>query len=123
MLYVPELNKSLISVSSLEDKGYQVKFHGHIVYIRCKGLDRRLDWMIGRRSGKVSRLQFEPLKALFRYSSSSHSELWHRRMAHLHHGAVKQLRQFIIGVPHVQEDKHKHYKGCALGENMGNPFP
>ena len=70
MLYVPELNKSLISVSSLEDKGYQVKFHYHRVYIRPKGLDRSLDWVIGRRSGKVYKLHFEPAKALVSSNSS-----------------------------------------------------
>ena len=44
-------------------------------------------------------------------------------MAHLHHGALKHLRQAVIGVPQVQEEKHKHYKGCALGKNTGKPFP
>ena len=47
------------------------------------------------------RLHFEPTKALV---SSSQGELWHRRMAHLHHGALKHLRQAVIGVPQVQEE-------------------
>ena len=79
--------------------------------------------MIGRRNGKVYRLHFEPTKALVSTSSSSQGELWHRRMAHLHHGALKHLRQAVIGVPQVQEEKHNHYKGCALGKNIRKPFP
>ena len=64
MLYVPRLTKNLILVSNLEDKGYQVKFHDHRVYIRPKGSNRSLDQVIGRRSRKVYRLHFEPAKAL-----------------------------------------------------------
>ena len=97
VLYVPGLTKNLISVSSLEDKGYQVKFCDHRVYIRPKGSDRSLDQVIGRRSRKVYRLHFEPAKALVSSISSSQGELWHRRMAHLHHGELKHLRQEVIG--------------------------
>ena len=64
VLYVPRLTKNLISVSTLEDKGYQVKFRDHRVYIRPKGSDRSLDRVIGIRSGKVYRLHFEPTNAL-----------------------------------------------------------
>ena len=71
VLYVPGLTENLISVSTLEDKGYQVKFHDHRVYIRPKGLDRSLDRVIGRRSRKVYRLHFEPAKDLVRSSSNS----------------------------------------------------
>ena len=116
MLYVPGLTKNLISVFTLEDKGYQVKFRDHRVYIRPKGSDRSLERVIDKRSRKVYRLHFEPAKALV--SSSSQGELWHRRMAHLHHGALKHLRQAV-----VQEEKHNHCKGCALGKNIKKPFP
>ena len=92
MLYVLGLTKNLISISTLEDKGYQVKFRDHRVYIRPKGSDRSLDRVIGRRSGKVYRLHFEPAKALVSNNNNSQGELWHKRMAHLHHGALKHLR-------------------------------
>ena len=92
MLYVPGLTKNLISVSTLEDKGYQVKFHDHRVYIRPKGSDRSLDRVIGRRSAKVYRLHFELAKAPVSNNNNSQGELWHRRMEHLHHLALKHLR-------------------------------
>ena len=97
-----------------------MKFHDHRVYIRPKGSDRSLDRVIDRRCGKVYRLHFEPAKALV---STNQGELWHRRMAHLHHGALKHLRQAVIGVPQIQEEKHNHCKGCALGKNIRKPFP
>ena len=73
-----------------------MKFRDHRVYIRPKGSDRSLDWVIGRRSGKVYRLHFELAKALV---SGSQGELWHRRMSQLHHGALKHLRQAVMGFP------------------------
>ena len=91
VLYVPRLTKNLILVSTLEDKGYQVKFRDHGVYIRPKGSDRSLDRVIGIKRGKVYRLHFEPTKDLVS-SNNSQGELWHRRMAHLHHGEMRNLR-------------------------------
>ena len=90
VLYVPGLTKNLISISTLEDKGYQVKFRDHRVYIRPKGSDRSLDQVIGRRSRKLYRLHFDPAKALVS-SKNSQGELWHRSMSHLHHGALRHL--------------------------------
>ena len=51
VLYGPALTKNLISVSTLEDKGYQVKFRDHRVYIMPKCLDRSLDQVIGIQRG------------------------------------------------------------------------
>ena len=122
MLYVLGLTKIFISVSTLKDKEFQVKFRDHRVYIKPKGLDGSLDQVIGIKSRKVYRLHFEPTKALVS-SDSSQGKLWHRRTAHLHHGALKHLRQVVIRVPQVQEEKHNHCKGCALGKNIRRPFP
>ena len=83
----------------MEEKGFQLRFRDHRVYIRTKGSDRSLDWVIGRKSEKVYRLHFKPAKALVSSNNSSQGELWHRRMAHLHHGALRHLRQVVIGVP------------------------
>ena len=80
VLYVSRLTKNLISVSTLEDKGFHLKFRDHRVYIDPKGSDKSLDQVIGIRSRKVYRLHFEPAKALV--SNSSQGEFWHRRMAH-----------------------------------------
>ena len=57
VLYVPGLTKNLISVSTLEDNGYQVKFCDHRVYIRLKGSDMILNQVIGRRSRKAGSSQ------------------------------------------------------------------
>ena len=44
-------------------------------------------------------------------------------MVHLHHGALRHLRQAVIEVPQVQEENHNHCKCCALGKNIMKSFP
>jgi hypothetical protein len=41
-------------------------------------------------------------------------ELWHRRMAHLRHGALRVLREMVTGVPDFNSEHHDLCKGCAL---------
>jgi hypothetical protein len=43
-------------------------------------------------------------------------ELWHGRMAHLHHGALGGLRQVVTGVPQFNLEHHDVCRGCALGK-------
>ena len=50
---------------------------------------------IGVRCGKLYRLLLQPQHAL---AHSSGNELWHRRMAHLHHPALGLLRQMVTGL-------------------------
>ena len=90
MYYVPGLRKNLISVSTIEDKGFEVRFREGRVYILPREANFALAKVIGTRCGKLYRLDFQPLSALMSSESSeSHlCELWHRRVAHLHHGTL-----------------------------------
>jgi hypothetical protein len=92
------------------------------VYIRPKGSTTKMDKVIGVRSEKVYRLHFEPAKALVN-NNTDLGELWHRRMAHLHFGALGHLRQAVTGMPQVAAEKHDPCKGCALGKYARKAFP
>jgi hypothetical protein len=101
VLYVPGLKKNLISVSTLQDRGLEVSFRGTKVLIHPKGSRLTSGKVIGVRDGKLYRLLFHPPHALA-VSSDNNSqlcELWHRRMAHLHHGALGGLREVVTRVP------------------------
>ena len=50
-------------------------------------------------------------------------ELWHRRMAHLHHGALRILREIAIGVPEFSIEHDEVCGGCAMGKYVKAPFP
>jgi hypothetical protein len=88
LLFVPGLKKNLISVSSLLDRGLEMSFRGIKVLIHPKGSSIAFGKVIGVRDGKLYRLIFQPLHALVVSRSSLLCKLWHRRMAHLHHGAL-----------------------------------
>jgi hypothetical protein len=77
--------------------------------------------VIGIKSEKVYKLHFEPEKA-YVSKTTDLGELWHRRMVHLHHGALGCLRQVVTGVPQVATDKESPCKGCTLGKYARKPF-
>jgi hypothetical protein len=77
VLYVSGLTKNLISVSTLEDKGYEVTFRKGRVFVRPAGSSEKMDRMIGVREEKVYKLQFQPGRALVS-TTTDMGELWHR---------------------------------------------
>jgi hypothetical protein len=103
VLYVPGLKKNLISVSTLQDRGLEVTFRGTEVLIHPKGSSLASGQVIGVRDGKLFRLLFQSLHALAVSSDINRQtcELWHRKMAYLHHGALGGLREVVTGVPQI----------------------
>ena len=101
VLYVLGLKKNLVSVSTIEDRGFWVMFRDQHVLIHPKGSNINSIVKTSVRSGKIYRLSFQLHHALAHDSSSDCSdlcELWHRRMAHLHHPALKILREIVTNV-------------------------
>jgi hypothetical protein len=125
ILYVPGLKKNLISVSTLRDRGLEVSFRGTEVFIHPKGSSLASGQVIGVRDGKLFKLLFQPLHALAVSSNSSRQtcELWHRRMAHLHHGALRGLREVVTGVPQISTEHQDVCRECALGKFTKASFP
>jgi hypothetical protein len=85
------LKKNLISVSTLEDKGYEVNFRNGRVFVMPTWSSEKMDRMIGVREEKVYKLPFHPGGALVS-TTRDMGELWHRRMAHIHFSALGHLR-------------------------------
>jgi hypothetical protein len=120
VLYVPRMTKNLISVSALEDRGYMVSFQDGRRYIRPK--DSKTAKVIGVSREKSYRLQFEPARALVR-STCDMAELWHRRRMHLHHGALKVLKEIVTSLPNFNTKHHGVCKGCAIRKYTKTAFP
>ena len=66
ILYVLRLTKNLISISTLDNKGYEVNFRKGRVFVRPAGSSEKMDKMIGVREEKVYKLQFQPGRALIK---------------------------------------------------------
>ena len=78
---------------------------------------------IGVRCGKMYKLLFQPQCALAHSSSNELCELWHRRMAHLHHPALRLLRSMVTGLPEFSTEQEDVCRGCALGKYTKTAFP
>jgi hypothetical protein len=125
VLFVPGMKKNLISVSTLQDRGFEVSFRGTEVLIYPRGCSIDSGQVIGVREGDLYRLLFQPLLALVASCDSSEQlcELWHCRMAHLHHGALGGLRKVVTRVPQINIEHRDVCRGCALGKFAKASFP
>ena len=71
------------------------------------------------------KFDFQPMAALMSSGSSEEHlcELWHRSTAHLHHGALRVLREIVIGLPQFNIDHQELCRGCTLGKYTKASFP
>ena len=75
----------------------------------------------GVRSNRLYRLQIETPMALVNSNLEDKkglNELWHRSMRHLHHGALKMLRETVDGAPVLSTEHDDVY----LGSTLRQPF-
>jgi hypothetical protein len=68
------------------------------------------------------KLAIKPFQALL-HDTISLSELWHRRVAHIHYRALPALGKMVTGLPEIQIQHKGVCKGCALGKNVKGSFP
>jgi hypothetical protein len=124
VLYVPGLKKNLVSVSAIEERGYEVLFRDGQVLLFPKVSNITLTKVIGTRHEKLYKLMFQPESALSHSTSNNDlCELWHMRMVHLHHGALRILREIVTGLPDFSTEHQELCKGCALEKYTKIAFP
>ena len=63
-----------------------------------------------------------PIQALV-HDFISLSDLWHRRLAHLHYRALPSLGKMVTGLPKIHVEHDGICRGCALGKNAKRSFP
>ena len=83
VLFVPRLNKNLLSIFSLDAKSMRVVFVDGQVLMWPKGKTIDDAVVIGEKEGGLYKLKGQPKQALV-HDSVEPSELWHRRLAHVH---------------------------------------
>jgi hypothetical protein len=101
VMHVPSLKKNLVSVAMLEDRGYDVVFSGGKSFLRHKTMVQVK--RIGIRVKNIYMLEVDGCTAMMgkaeKVVSRNEGELWHRRLGHLHHGALKIMQQISTGLP------------------------
>eukprot|EP00253_Pinus_taeda_P021923 PITA_21923 len=114
--YVSGLKKNLVSVAMIEDKGYDVVFSKGKAFLRHIGTGQTK--RIGIRVKNLYKLEVDDCAALSSkvemVQSQDVGELWHRRLGHLHHGALKIMQQISTGLPKGKLEQMTTCKGCTL---------
>jgi hypothetical protein len=124
VLYVPGLKKNLVLVSAIEERVYEVLFRDGKVILFPNRSSSTLAKVIGTRHDKLYKVMFQPTRALFHSTNRSDlCELCHRRMAHLHHGSLRVLRDIVTGVPDFSTEHQELCNGYALGKYTKTTFP
>jgi hypothetical protein len=122
VLYVPGLKKNLLSISSLDKKGFRVAFIDGKFLMWYKGKTIEEVVVIGIKEGGLYKLKGHSDVALT-HSTKSHCELWHRRLAHIKYKELPYVSKVVKGLPELKVDHEGVCKGCAQGKNIKNPFP
>ena len=122
VLYVPGLKKNLLSISSLDKKGFRVAFvDGEVLmWSNEKTIDDAV--VIGIEEGGLYKLEGHTDSA-FTACTIGLCELWHRRLAHVNYKALPIVSKVVTGLPEIQINNDEVCKGCAQGTNTKNPFP
>jgi hypothetical protein len=121
VLYVPGMKRNLVSISSLEDKGYKVTISEGRVLAWHKESHINSAKFIGVRESNLYILTIRPVHALLHYIIIL-SELWNMRLAHIHYRALPTPGKMVTGLPEIHIQHKGVCKGCALGNNVKGSF-
>jgi len=123
VLYVPGLKKNLLSISTLDEKGFRVAFvDGEVImWPRGKSIDDTI--VISVQEGGLYKLKGHP-DSTFIHITVNPSELWHRILSHIHYKALPIVSKMVIGFPEIQVNHDGICKGCAQArKNVKILFP
>jgi len=124
VMHVPGFKKNLIFVVMLEDKGYDVVFIEEKAFLRNNTIGETRK--IGVRVRNLYQLHVDGCIAMACKAeglvSWDDGKLWHKRLGHLHHGALKILQQITTRLPKGTLAQSDQCKGCTLGKFVKATF-
>jgi hypothetical protein len=115
------MKRNLVSISALEDKSYKVTFPEGKFLVWHKESHINSSTVIGVRERSLYRLTIILVHALL-HDTISLSELWHRRLSHIHYRALPALGKMVIGLLEIHFQHKCFCRGCALGKNVKGCF-
>eukprot|EP00253_Pinus_taeda_P015860 PITA_15860 len=95
VLYVPNLKKNLVPISTMEDKGFKVAFIDGKVHVWKRNFKQA--FTLGFKADNLYQVGGSPLGAMS-CNTSLQSKLWCRRFAHLHYKALPDARKIVTGM-------------------------
>jgi len=117
VLFILGLKKNLLSISALDNKGYQVAFIAVEVLVWPKGMSLEDAIMIGIEEGGFYKLKGKSNTTLT-YSTINPCELWHRRLAHINYKALPMVSKVVTGLLEIQVNRDVEYAKDVLEGRM-----
>jgi hypothetical protein len=122
VLYVLSLTKNLLSISSLDNKGFMVSFIDGEVIMWPKGKNVEYAVVVRTEEGGLYKLKGHSDVALT-HSTEIPCENFHRRLAHINYKYLPYVRKVLTGLLEFKVDNEGVCNGCAQGKNIKNHFP
>jgi hypothetical protein len=122
VLLIPRLRKNLLSISSLEEKGFKISFVDGEVLMWKKGKAFNDEIVIGVQEGFLYKLKGHSETTLV-HNIVNPCELCHKRLDHLHYKALPIMSKMVTGLLEIQVDHEGICKGCVEGKSVKSPFP
>eukprot|EP00794_Sanderia_malayensis_P002886 gene2886-biopygen2372 len=124
VLFVPELKRKLLSLSSIIDKGSKICFDGK----SCTATNNGLSVAIGHKQGNLFKLNnrtSDSACAVSSQDSNGKMNLWHSRYAHLGINNLKLLKEksMVDGLVFNSKESIDSCEICAKGKQRCEPFP
>jgi len=114
VLFIPMLRQNFLSNSSLEEKGFKISFFDGEVLIGPKGKYFNHAIVIGVQEGGLYKLKGH-LETTMVHNNVIPSELWYKRLDHLHYRELLIMSNMVIGLLNIQVNHEGICKGCAEG--------
>ncbi|GKC32055.1 retrovirus-related pol polyprotein from transposon TNT 1-94 [Tanacetum coccineum] len=119
--YVEGLGHNLFLVGQFCDSDLEVAFRKHTCFVRnLEGVDL----LSGSRGTNLYSLSIGDMMAsspicLLSKATKTKSWLWHRRLSHLHFGAINHLARhgLVCGLPRLKFEKDHLCFACAMGKS------
>jgi hypothetical protein len=122
VLYVPGLKKNILSISSLDEKGFKFSFIDREVLMWPRGNFIDDVVVIGVQEGGLYKLKGHSNSELV-HNTITPSELWHRIFVHIHYKSLSIVSKMVRGFPKIQVNHEGICKGCAQGNHVKKSFP
>ena len=100
VLFVPGIKKNLLSIFALDAKGMRVAFIDGQVIMWPKGKTINDAVVIGEQEGGLYKLKGHPEQAMV-HDTVEPSELWHRRLEHVHYRALPITSKVVERIQRV----------------------
>ncbi|GMF38419.1 unnamed protein product [Phytophthora fragariaefolia] len=121
VLYIPGLDRQLLSVSRPAESGMSVEFQKK----SCTIWNKSKAIASGKKVGKAYVLDYEKDMAHYvEYAGvDSEWELWHARMGHLNKDALAKTQRATTGMPALEHKSMTLCGGCMKGKQTVAHFP